>query len=145
MQGGVEHDELWREVFDRVMAHPAAQRVVDHVFQRVDHTVSRVLDEQLRRLEATPRARPRRPPNQGPRGAAPPPPPPPPSPPPASNPEHDARVVLGFAPSAPLSAAAVKARRRELAALFHPDRQGSTEAMRRVNAAADMLLANLQR
>jgi hypothetical protein len=65
---------------------------------------------------------------------------PPPPPQTAGNP----RVVLGFEPGEQLTEARVKARKRELAALFHPDKQGgSMSAMKRVNEAADTLLKSL--
>jgi hypothetical protein len=62
---------------------------------------------------------------------------------PAEAPSQNAREVLGFGRSTPLTAALVKERQRELAALCHPDRGGSTRQMQRINAAATELLANL--
>jgi len=62
-----------------------------------------------------------------------------PDPPPsvAENP----RVVLGFEPGEGLTAARVKGRQRDLALLFHPDKEGgSVAAMKRVNEAATELL-----
>jgi hypothetical protein len=69
------------------------------------------------------------------------PPQPPPEPP---RPEKDPWEVLGFEPGQQLTAAIVKGRQRDLAMIFHPDKQGgSTEAMKRVNDAASELLKTL--
>lgn len=57
--------------------------------------------------------------------------------------EPDAREVLGFAPGAKLTREMVKARQRELAKIFHPDRHGSTAAMQKLNVAAKKLLESL--
>jgi hypothetical protein len=63
-------------------------------------------------------------------------------PPPPSAPEP--REVLGFAANQRLTVADVEKRRRELAAIFHPDKPlGSNETMRKVNAAADALISQL--
>lgn len=55
----------------------------------------------------------------------------------------DARATLHFGPAEKISKDAVKRRRKELAAMCHPDRGGSDEAMRKINAAADALLGGL--
>lgn len=66
------------------------------------------------------------------------------APPAAPKPSVAARVVLGFAPTEQLTAASVKARKKQLAQVFHPDRPtGSEHAMKRVNDAADELLKGL--
>lgn len=66
------------------------------------------------------------------------------TPPPAPDAPEDPRVVLMFEPGEQLTAARVKARKRELASLCHPDKQGgSVRAMKRVNEAADALLKSL--
>lgn len=64
---------------------------------------------------------------------------------PPAAPRPDPREVLGFEPSTPLTAELVRQRRKELAKIFHPDtgQAGSEAAMKRVNAAAEELLANL--
>lgn len=75
-----------------------------------------------------------------------PPPPPPKSPPPPRPPPpppEDPRDILGFPPGTKLTKALVKARQRELAQLFHPDKGGSVKAMQKVNDAAAKLLATL--
>ena len=64
--------------------------------------------------------------------------------PPAPESPEDPRVVLMFEPGEQLTVARVKARKRELASLCHPDKQGgSIRAMKRVNEAADTLLKSL--
>jgi len=56
----------------------------------------------------------------------------------------DPRAILGFEPGIQLTAAMVKARQRDLAKIFHPDKQnGSTAAMKRVNEAVNELLKSL--
>lgn len=52
--------------------------------------------------------------------------------------EVEARRVLGVGPRA--NAAAIRAAHRRLLAGVHPDRGGSAELARRVNAARDRLL-----
>jgi hypothetical protein len=66
------------------------------------------------------------------------------TPPPPPRTAADPRLVLGFEPGEQLTVARVRARKRELAQLFHPDKQGgSSHAMKRVNEAADELLKSL--
>ena len=60
-----------------------------------------------------------------------------PKPPVALLNEREARAVLGVAPDAD----AIRAAHRRLAASVHPDRGGSVELARRVNAARDVLLS----
>ena len=56
----------------------------------------------------------------------------------------DPRQILCFPPDIPLSRDQVKERRKQLAALVHPDKPlGSEAAMKRINLAADALLAKL--
>lgn len=55
-----------------------------------------------------------------------------------------ARAVLHFAPDEPVTADAVRKRRKELARLCHSDLGGSDVAMRRVNQAAQILLRSLE-
>jgi hypothetical protein len=58
--------------------------------------------------------------------------------------KEDPRVILGFEPGESLTRDVVKARKRALAGLFHPDKPGgSVSAMKRVNEAADTLLKSL--
>lgn len=55
-----------------------------------------------------------------------------------------ARQVLGFAQGQRLSEREIKVRQRELAFKHHPDRGGNLDKMREVNAASDILYAELQ-
>jgi curved DNA-binding protein CbpA len=56
-----------------------------------------------------------------------------------------ARVILGWAADQAITVELVNKRRRDLAKKFHPDRQGgSVEKMQEINAAADVLLAELE-
>lgn len=58
--------------------------------------------------------------------------------------KEDPRLVLGFEKDQELTAADVKARKRALAMIYHPDKAGgSARAMKRVNDAADRLLNSL--
>lgn len=68
--------------------------------------------------------------------------PPPRERPPARD-SDDPRVILGFSPTEQLSADLIKKRRRALARLFHSDMGGNPESMRRLNQAADALLAQV--
>lgn len=52
--------------------------------------------------------------------------------------EAEARAILGVTASD--DADAIRAAHRRLAAALHPDRGGSTELMRRINLARDVLL-----
>lgn len=56
--------------------------------------------------------------------------------------EAQARAVLGVAPDA--DAAAIRAAHRRLVAVAHPDRGGSADQARRVNAARDLLLGRME-
>lgn len=57
--------------------------------------------------------------------------------------EAEARAVLGVDPQA--DADAIRAAHRRLIANVHPDRGGSAELTRRVNAARDLLLGRSER
>ncbi len=52
--------------------------------------------------------------------------------------ESEARAVLGVGPGA--DAAAIRAAHRRLVTSLHPDKGGSAELTRRINAARDVLL-----
>ncbi|WP_375428848.1 J domain-containing protein [uncultured Sphingomonas sp.] len=56
--------------------------------------------------------------------------------------EAKARAVLGVAPDA--DAETIRAAHRRLVAGVHPDRGGSAELARRVNAARDLLLGRME-
>jgi DnaJ homolog subfamily C member 19 len=53
-------------------------------------------------------------------------------------PEDEARAVLGVAPDA--DAESIRAAHRRLVSAVHPDKGGSEELTRRINAARDTLL-----
>jgi DnaJ homolog subfamily C member 19 len=55
--------------------------------------------------------------------------------------EAEARAVLGVGPDA--DADAIRAAHRRLVGQVHPDRGGSADLTRRVNAARDLLLGRL--
>lgn len=56
----------------------------------------------------------------------------------ASPDEREARAILGVEPGA--DAAAIRAAHRRLVSALHPDKGGSAELTRRINAARDVLL-----
>jgi hypothetical protein len=71
-------------------------------------------------------------------------PPPPPPRAPAPDPLQRARELLGFEPTERLTVEKIQKRKQALARVFHPDMAGGSEAqMKRINAAADALLAKL--
>jgi hypothetical protein len=114
------------DIVDEVASHPRVARVLDlitHTFDRFGQLIDQV--------------------SHGvPHGGAPP-----------SNgqrrptPNHKAInpwLVLGFQPGQKLTAEMIKARRKKLAKVYHDDvGDGDPEAMRMVNAAADMLLKKI--
>jgi hypothetical protein len=71
--------------------------------------------------------------------------PPPSPPPPKRDPILEARTILGFEPDEPLTIEKIQTRKQALARVFHPDRAGGSLAqMKRVNVAADTLLAKIR-
>ena len=53
-------------------------------------------------------------------------------------------MVMGFEPTEPLTKAKISDRKQKLARVFHPDMPGGSEAqMKRINHAADLLMAKL--
>lgn len=68
---------------------------------------------------------------------------PPPPPDPLVLERKRARVVLGLTPTEALTLEILTKRRRELARKHHPDRGGSVAKMQSINAAADVLEAEL--
>lgn len=87
-------------------------------------------------------------PNADPRGgrrATPPPPPEPEIDPEIETARRRARQVLGWSPSSKVTEDEVRAKRKELARRYHPDRKGgSLEKMKLVNEACDILVAELE-
>lgn len=57
----------------------------------------------------------------------------------------EARAVLHFGADQKLTPALIKARKRDLAKMVHPDTGGDTGAAARINAAADVLLKGVKR
>ncbi len=68
---------------------------------------------------------------------------PPRQPPPRQTVRIDPYVVLGLPRNVPLTEAMLKDRRRQLAKIFHTDHGGNDEAMKRVNAATELLLQKI--
>ena len=142
-EGGIEEDlaEGFTDgIVDRVLDHPTARGAFDRIAGSFDRVAQVIDDLSMGRVpwrKTQEEVPPPRPQNGGPRR-----PPPPPSP--RLNGLATAYTILGFAPGTKVTAEAVKERRKELAKLFHPDRGGSTEAMQRVNAAVERVLASLK-
>ncbi len=116
------------DALDAVLENPRVKSVFNRagaVFEKFAQVLDRVSQQQ-----SAP------PPGKGPRPQS----PPPRKPPPKENP----REVLGFGPNQLLTEQIVKDRKKALASIVHPDKPGgSVEAMARINAAADALLASL--
>jgi hypothetical protein len=133
----------------------AAQSYIERLFGQ--SPILRDLDQAARtaahqaqarraRLEGRPSPPPPPPPSRGapPRSSQSSPPPPPP-PGQRRDPTIRARDILGFEQSEAITKERIEDRRRQLAKVFHPDRQGgSTRRMQQVNQAADLLLARLE-
>jgi len=115
-------------LLDRVLETPQARGLFEQMQDLIDRAGNAI----------DPAARPIRPPLQQRRT---PPPPAQPAPPPRPDPRQIARLVMHFGPAEPLSKDKISKQRRSLAAICHPDKGGSTEAMQRLNRAADLLLA----
>jgi hypothetical protein len=139
------------ETFDRVVSDPRVVDWLNRFGDMLDHYAARIFDGVGPQPRTTaghhaewPPPPPGPPPGSngnGRRRRATSPPPPPPPPPPAEDP----RLVLGFRRDAKLTVALVKKRHRELALILHPDRDGSDEAMQRLNRAASQLLSQLSK
>ena len=124
--------------------------LIDEILERVDEATESLADKI--RSFLSPRIRPpdpvrtrapngnnhKRPPVNGQRRA-------PPPPPAVQNEvsEKEARLVLGIPLGVKITKEMIRARKRQLAAIFHPDAGGALEAMQRVNTAADKLLKSL--
>jgi hypothetical protein len=111
----------------------SVQYVLDRAGDVIDDPsdLAELIRERARATPPTPRPRPkpRRP--RAPRPKIVPPPP------------QNPRAVLHFGPKEPLDKSKINKRRRALAALCHPDQGGSTEAMQKINEAADQLLTQV--
>jgi hypothetical protein len=125
----------------RIMEDPIAQQVLGKVGSILD-VFGSILDGSYRWKPAAHAM------GGEPTPSVPPPPrrpPPRPAPPPPPDPTIAARKVLGFKPTAILTRASIKARQRELARKYHPDRvRGDGERMKLINASADILLASVR-
>lgn len=123
---------------DEVLDHPFVQDLVDRLRQyartiKPPPRPSTLGPDRAYQTEWPPRP----PPSNGHNGHAAPPPPP-------SSASIDPRIVLGFGADQAITVTDVKRRQRKLAALCHPDQGGNTEAMQRINTAADALLSQLR-
>ena len=124
------------QLLSQVLEHPRAQQLLEDVLQRAETAVrdrfaGKVAECPPRPSAADDGAR------AGRRRRASPPPP-------AAMDATAARVILGFSPTRALTERAIKERKRALALVYHPDHDGSDESMQRLNAAADVLLAELR-
>lgn len=148
----VDERDPVEEFVQRIFAAPQVQQIFDRAGEMIDDA-GRIFDPDFYAEAAAAAARratrqaPRHPPPSGqapprrrppPHQAPPPRPPPPPAPP-----RRTAREILHFDEGETLTREAIEQRRRDMAKIFHPDRQGgSTKAMQAINAAADELLAD---
>jgi len=110
---------------NQLLDHPAVQGLMDKGFQvfnkGVDRIIGRVdgyakLAMQMVQNQQTQQAQAPQPVQQSP------------------------REVLHFGPDEALTIEKIKTRKRDLASLCHPDKNGSVEAMQKINEAADLLL-----
>lgn len=113
------------EILEEALRHPKIGGLFSSVARTIDK-FSRVIDQVAQYTGPPPR-----PGSPGPR--------------PKPTPQRiDPYLVLGLARDVPLTEQLIKERRRELARLFHSDKGGNDEAMKRVNVAADLLLQKIQ-
>lgn len=114
-----DHDPV-AVLAERVLEHPQVAEVIERV--------KRALDRAGNAIDPTARV-PR--PRQRQRIAPP-------------DPLPLARSILHFGPDESLTTEKITKRRRALAAVCHPDKGGSTEAMARLNHSTDLLLAAIK-
>lgn len=114
-------------LLDRVLETPQARGIFEQVQDLIDKA-GNAIDPAMRPARRPPRvqAHVQPPPRPVPRGP---------------DPLQMARMVMHFGPTESLSKDKISKQRRALAAICHPDRGGSTEAMQKLNRAADLLLA----
>lgn len=129
---------------DRMLTQRGHQPIGEIVGGIFDNVINGVLGRlQQAAMPGSPPG-PSSPPRSSSRASQRPPPSSPPRPPPQVDPTIRAREILGFEPTERLTTEIVRARKQALAKVFHPDKQGGSDAqMKRVNAAADALLAKL--
>lgn len=128
--------DFWDELLDRVLDHPYVQSKVAEVLQILKDPARNSPHYQgpgqAYAAEAPPRPRARY------QAATPPPPPN------RSLSAGQAREILHFSPTEPLTCEKVRKRQRQLARLAHPDVGGSADAMRRINDASTCLISQLR-
>lgn len=160
MEEDLEGDEadMVEDFVEEVMEHPRVQGVFHKATSVIDR-FSQLLDNVAsgRRPDGTRWSQ--RPPES--QGSEPPPRPRPQPdqqrrqrPPSAADDAAEARrklaeayVIMGIDPKGVLTPDTIKKRKQELSRVYHPDlnSNGSVEMMKRLNAAADLLLASLKR
>jgi len=131
-----EYDDPVQAVVDQVMDRVLNSRQAETLFSQIQQFVSRAGTAIER--EHSPQSPPRRDSRQqyGRR---------PPTPPRRRrNILKAARKILHFAPGEKLTVQAIKKRKRDLAAVFHPDQGGDPRAMSQINQAADILIKSLK-
>ena len=112
--------EVYDEIVDAILSHPAGNKIVDKVNSLLDSATSFIENlSKNKPLGEVPKVRTRPIPKQNPRD------------------------VLHFGPNEVLTKEKIDSRKKELALLAHPDRGGSNEAMAQILTAADMLKKEL--
>lgn len=124
-------DDPLQAVLDRLLDTKQARAAFER-FQNLIDRAGNAIDPQVVRSVRPPLPRPRSRPQ------------PPPAPVPRIDPHVEARTLLHFGPTDKITKKLITERRRALASLCHPDRGGSTDAMQRINQAADLLLTKLK-
>ena len=124
-----EDDDPVQAVVDRLLDTPQVTKVVDEVrdfLNRAAHAIESPPEPRRapvrQRVPHRPPAAPRRP----------------------RSPIPTARTIMHFGADEPLTKEKISKRRRELAAICHPDKGGSTRAMAQLNRAAELLIASLK-
>jgi hypothetical protein len=137
-------------IIDRKASRSSGDPLLDMIAKAVGGVLGgifasdqRAAEERRRRAGLPPRPSQPPPPFPG-AGTSHPPPNSPPRPPDPQRQALRAREILGFEPTEALTTEKVQKRKQALARVFHPDMQGGSEAqMKRINLAADVLLARL--
>lgn len=160
-----DEEDMVEDFVEEVMDHPkvrgvfvSATSVIDRFSQLLDNVASGRRPDGTKWSQKPPEAQGEAPPpDRGPRQA-----PPPNRPrqerqqrPPSAADDlaerrrqmREAFVIMGIDPNAALTQDIIKKRKQELSRVYHPDlnSNGSVEMMKRLNAAADLLLASLKR
>ncbi len=124
-----DEEDPVQAVVDRVLDSPQAAQVVEGVRDFIDRA-ARAIEQPPHEPPRPRRPRARRipPPRRAPR----------------PNPLSLARTIMHFGATEPLTQQKISKRRRELAAITHPDKGGSTQAMAQLNRAAELLIQSLK-